>query len=226
MKNQQFDSIMLINKPINWSSFDVVKKIRSMIKKKHDVSKIKVGHSGTLDPLASGLLIICTGKKTKEISKFEKLDKTYIGTLKLGCITDSFDAETEEKNHKPYAHISIDNINHVFSSFLGVQKQTPPIFSALKINGERLYKKARRGERNINLKKRNIIIQKLKILKFNPPLIEFSVTCSKGTYIRTLAHDIGEKLQCGGYLSNLIRTKIGKHQLNDSIDMKNVYDYL
>jgi tRNA pseudouridine55 synthase len=214
--------ILLINKPKNWTSFDVVKKIRGLIKKKYSIDKIKVGHSGTLDPLASGLLIICTGSKTKDIKQFEPLEKEYIATIKLGCITASFDAETKETNHKPYNHILEQDVESLFIKLTGKLKQFPPIFSAIKIKGERLYKKARRGEKNIELKKRSITIYKLTLIEINLPFIKFRVKCSKGTYIRTLAHDIGQQFACGAYLYQLIRTQIGKYNLQNAIHMNNI----
>ena len=222
MHNVELSQILLVNKPLEWTSFDVVKKVRGIIKKKYNISKIKVGHAGTLDPRASGLLILCIGQKTKQISSFENLDKKYIGVLKLGCVTDSFDSETEEKNIKPYASISEEIVYNIFADFIGTQQQVPPIFSALKLNGERLYKKARRGELDINLKSRQIKIYKLKILEYKLPFIKFEVTCSKGTYIRSLAHDIGQKLSCGAYLYELRRTAIGNFKLENAIDIHNI----
>ena len=222
MTNKALSQILLVNKPVEWTSFDVVKKVRGIIKKKYNISKIKVGHSGTLDPKASGLLVLCIGQKTKQISKFENLNKTYIGVLKLGCVTDSFDSETEEKNIKSYESVSEEMAHNVFADFIGHQQQVPPIFSALKLNGERLYKKARRGELDINLKSRHIKIHKLKILEFNLPFIKFEVTCSKGTYIRSLANDIGKKLLCGAYLYELRRTAIGDFKLANARDIQEI----
>ena len=214
--------IFLINKPIEWTSFDVVKKIRGIIQKKYNVKKIKVGHAGTLDPKASGLLIVCTGKKTKQMKLFENLDKTYIGIMKIGCVTDSFDSETKEKNHKKYKFISKNDIEEVFCNFIGDQKQKPPIFSAVKINGERLYKKARRGELDIRIQARKIRVNNLSIIDISLPFIKFEVECTNGTYIRSLVNYIGEKLTCGAYLYSLQRTKIGDFELQKSIDIKDV----
>ena len=222
MTQKDIAQIILINKPVEWTSFDVVKKVRGFIKKKYDIPKIKVGHSGTLDPKASGLLVLCIGSKTKEIKRFENLDKTYIGVMKIGCVTDSFDSETKEKSFKPYNLLSEDIINNTFKKFIGEQEQRPPIFSAIKINGERLYKKARRGELSIPLKPRSIIIHHLEILSFNLPFIKFKVSCSKGTYIRSLANDIGEALLCGAYLYNLERIEIGQFKLKNAIDIKGI----
>ena len=226
MNINNISQTILINKPLEWTSFDVVKKVRGELKKKHNIPKIKVGHAGTLDPKASGLLILCVGKKTKQIKQFENLDKTYIGIMKLGCVTDSFDAETPEKEFKPYSHISKKIANNKFKEFIGNQTQKPPIFSAIKINGERLYKKARRGEIDIDIKSRSIIIYTLEILEFNPPLIKFQVCCSKGTYIRSLVHDIGSSLLCGAYLYSLKRIKVGEFHLENAIEIKDIVDSL
>lgn len=223
INNDNISKILLVNKPVGWTSFDIVKKIRGIIKKKYNLQKIKVGHSGTLDPKASGLLIICTGKKTKEMKLFENLGKKYIGIMKIGCVTDSFDTETEEKNKKTYNDISLQDIKDIFRKFIGDQKQTPPVFSAIKIQGERAYKKARRGETEIKLKSRKIRINKLSVIDITPPFIQFEVECSKGTYIRSLVNDIGEKLSCGAYLYSLTRTKIGNFELKKSIDIKDIF---
>ena len=222
LPNDKISKTLLVNKPIDWTSFDVVKKIRGVMKKKYDLKKIKVGHAGTLDPRASGLLIVCTGKNTKKMKLFESLDKKYIATMKIGVITDSFDSETEEHNSMPYEHLSQEKIKKIFSEFLGLQDQKPPIFSAIKVKGERLYKKARRGEIDFNLKARKIIIKSLKILEITPPFIHFEVECSKGTYIRSLVHDIGQKLLCGAYLYTLQRVGIGHFKLENAIDMNHI----
>ena len=216
MKND----IILINKPINWTSFDVVKKIRGLIKKKYSLSKLKVGHAGTLDPLASGLLIICTGKKTKEISEFQNLKKTYFATIKLGYITDSFDRETEEKNKRDYENISMKKINKISKVFFGKQNQIPPKYSAIKIKGKRAYQKVRNNE-TFELDSRLIQIYSLIIKKIDLPYVEFEVVCSKGTYIRSLAQDIGRYLGCGAYLFNLKRLAIGSHHLDSAMDLEN-----
>ena len=222
MSTDDISKVILVNKPLEWTSFDVVKKIRGIIKRQHNLSKLKVGHAGTLDPKASGLLIVCTGKKTKIIKQFENLDKTYVAMMKLGCVTDSFDSETSEKNHKDYSNISEIEIKNIFKEFEGPQHQLPPLFSAIKINGERLYKKARRGDTDIKLKPRNITIHKITLLEFNLPFIKFEVKCGKGTYIRSLAYDIGKKLLCGAYLHSLERTYIGQFNLKDAKDLSDI----
>ncbi len=215
MKND----VILIDKPINWTSFDVVKKIRGLVKKKYALSKLKVGHAGTLDPLASGLLIVCTGKKTKELAKFQNLKKTYLATIKLGFCTDSFDRETDEKNEKDYRNITMNKISEISKVFVGEQNQNPPKYSALKINGKRAYKKARNNE-IFKLDSRLIHIYSFTIKKIHLPYIDFEVICSKGTYIRSLAHDIGTHLGCGAYLFNLKRLAIGAHRLTSAMDLE------
>ena len=222
----KISKILLVNKPVDWTSFDVVKKIRGLMKKKYSLKKIKVGHAGTLDPKASGLLIICTGEKTKQMKLFECLDKKYLATIKIGAITDSFDSETEEYNKKTYKHLSNEKIRFVFSEFIGLQDQIPPIYSAIKVNGERLYKKARRGEKNFELKTRRININNLNILDIKLPFIQFEVECSKGTYIRSLANDIGQKLLCGAYLSALTRESIGHYKLENAVNIDHISQYL
>ncbi len=215
MKND----IILIDKPIKWTSFDVVKRIRGLIKKKYGLNKLKVGHAGTLDPLASGLLIICTGKKTKELSKFQNLKKTYLATIKLGYCTDSFDRETDEKNKKDYKNISSNQIREISKVFFGQQNQIPPKYSAIKINGKRAYQKARNNE-IFKLDSRLVHIYSLIIKKIDLPYVEFEVICSKGTYIRSLAHDIGRYLECGAYLFNLKRLAIGTHHLDSAKNLE------
>ena len=224
--NNLFSKILLVDKPLNWTSFDVVKKIRSHVKKKYNLSKVKVGHCGTLDPLATGLLVIFIGSKTKEIIHYENLNKQYVARIKLGHTTKSFDSETPEINTKQYNHISEDDILKVCNNFIGKQLQLPPIFSAIKLNGEPLYKKARRGEMNIKIAKREITIYTLEVVSVNLPYIDITVKCSKGTYIRSLANDIGEKLKCGGYLYNLKRSEIGELKLNNAISIDNIDNHI
>lgn len=224
--NKQISKTIFVNKPINWTSFDVVKNIRSLMKKKYDLQKIKVGHTGTLDPLATGLLIICTGDRTKTINSFINLDKTYIGTLKLGAITDSFDSETKEKEIKEYNFITNSQILKSFSHFIGEISQVPPIFSAIKHKGEPLYKKARRGELNIDIKKRKITIYSLDLIAVDLPFVKFKIKCSKGTYIRSLANDIGKDLSCGAYLHALSRVSVGEYKLEDALSIENIKNFL
>tara|TARA_B100001996_G_C18672113_1_gene597071 strand:+ start:4674 stop:5354 length:681 start_codon:yes stop_codon:yes gene_type:complete len=213
--NFQTGEIILIDKELKWTSFDVVSKLRNSIKKKLDIKKIKVGHAGTLDPLASGLLIICTGKMTKNIENFSKLNKTYTGKITLGSTTPSYDLETKPNVHYPIEHIDENMIINTAKKFEGKIFQKPPIFSAVKKDGVRLYKLARKGM-DVNIKKREIIINNFTINSINLPEIEFTVTCSKGTYIRSLANDFGKELNSGAHLSELRRTSIGDYLIEDS----------
>ena len=211
--------VLLINKPLNWTSFQVVNKIRWLIKNKFGIKKIKVGHAGTLDPLATGLLIICTGKMTKKISSFQKQTKKYTGTFLLGSTTPSFDLETKPDNTFPVDHINKDLIINATKSFIGKIKQKPPIYSAIKKDGKRLYESARIGE-NIEINDRDIEILNFNISRINMPHIDFEVECSKGTYIRALANDFGKKLNSGATLYKLNRTKIGEYSVNKSISIE------
>jgi tRNA pseudouridine55 synthase len=214
--------VLLIDKPIGWSSFDVVNRIRWQLKKSLGVKKIKVGHAGTLDPLASGLLIICTGKKTKEIESFMGQVKTYTGSILIGKTTPSYDLETEFNATYPIDHITEELICEVCDKFIGIQEQLPPIFSAKKINGKRAYELAREG-REITLKSNSIEIFEFKIDSQNFPSLEFEIKCSKGTYIRSIAHDFGIALNSGACLTNLCRTKSGEFKL---VDAKSVDEWI
>ena len=211
--------VLLIDKPIKWTSFQVINKIRWLIKNKYSIKKIKVGHAGTLDPLATGLLIICTGKKTKEISKFQNQTKEYSGEILLGSTTPSFDLETEFDNTYNTNHLTEKLILETTKKFLGKIQQKPPIYSAIKKDGKRLYESARKGIK-IDIDSREIEIHKFLITKINLPNIEFEVKCSKGTYIRSLANDLGIELKCGATLTSLKRTKIGEFDLKNSISVE------
>ena len=207
--------ILLINKEKGWSSFDVVNKIRGAIKKKFSIKKIKVGHAGTLDPLATGLLILCTGKLTKKIDGISGLKKTYEGTITLGATTPSFDCETDIDKTYPTNHITKKLILSTVKTFLGTINQTPPIYSAIKKDGKRLYKYARAGE-IVEIKSREIEIFEFSITNINIPDIDFKICCSKGTYIRSIANDFGKRINSGGYLSMLKRTEIGEFKINNA----------
>jgi len=211
--------VLLIDKPLNWTSFQVVNKIRWLIKNNYNIKKIKVGHAGTLDPLATGLLIICTGKMTKEISKFQSQTKTYTGTFLLGSTTPSYDLETESDSSYPVDHITKELITKNTEYFTGKIKQKPPIFSAIKKDGKRLYESARLGEK-VEIDDREVEIFDFNIIKINIPYVDFEVKCSKGTYIRSLAYDFGKKLNSGGTLVNLRRTKIGEYSITKSITIE------
>ena len=208
--------MLLIDKPYNWTSFQLVNKLRWVIKKKFNLKKIKVGHAGTLDPLATGLMIIISGKKTKQIIKYQNLDKTYVGSFILGSTTKSYDLETPINKVYNVDHISSKDLNEVKKKFLGTIKQTPPIFSAIKKDGKRLYEYARNNEK-VLITEREIEIRKLDFDVENFPEIKFNVECSKGTYIRSLVHDIGKSLNSGAHLTSLCREKIGAYSLKDAM---------
>ena len=216
----QNGEIILIDKELNWTSFDVVSKLRNSIKKKLDLKKIKVGHAGTLDPLATGLLIICTGKMTKRIDEFSCLNKTYTGKITIGSSTPSYDLETKPNVYYPTDHINEELILNTAKKFIGKILQKPPIFSAVKKDGVRLYKLARRGV-DVKVEKREITIHDFTITSINFPEIEFSVCCSKGTYIRSLANDFGKELGSGAHLSELRRTSIGEYSVYKSFKLMN-----
>ena len=221
LSKEDFESgkVILINKEKKWTSFDVVKKIKNLLKEKFLFKKIKVGHAGTLDPLATGLLIVCIGKATKKISDFQNLKKTYSGELTLGATTPSFDLETKVNKTYDLSKISDKNILKVKDSFVGENFQKPPIYSAIKVDGERLYKKARRGDK-IEVKPRKIFIYDFQITDISLPKVSFEILCSKGTYIRSIANDFGHKLENGAYLSVLQRDKIGEYSINDAITVE------
>ena len=210
--------ILLFDKPLNWTSFQLVNKVRWMIRKSCNIKKIKVGHAGTLDPLATGLLIICTGKFTKRIPELQGQIKEYTGTFQLGATTPSYDLETEVDETFPINHISEGNIAETTKSFIGDIEQYPPVFSALKKDGKRLYEYARKGE-EVEIKSRTISIEDFETDASDFPNINFRVVCSKGTYIRSLAHDFGKKLESGAHLSALRRTKIGDFNIENSLNL-------
>lgn len=210
--------LLLINKPIGWTSFQIVNKIRWLIKSQYDLKKIKVGHAGTLDPLAEGLLIVCTGKWTKKIDEFQGQDKLYSGIFYIGATTPSFDLETEINSRQSIEHIDENILLESTNKFIGDQFQIPPIYSAIKQNGKKLYEYARKGE-TIELKKRKINISEFKITKIELPKVHFKVKCGKGTYIRSLANDYGLELKSGAYLYKLKREGIGDFNIKDAISI-------
>ena len=211
--------LILIDKPLGWTSFQVVNKIRWLIKQQFKIKKIKVGHAGTLDPLASGLLLLCVGKFTKKIDTYQAQVKEYTGTITLGATTPSYDLETEIDERFDYSSITSEEINEATLQFIGEIQQQPPIFSALKKEGKRLYEYARAGE-EVEIPKRTINISAFEITKIELPNIGFRVVCSKGTYIRSLAHDFGKSLKNGGHLSALRRTKIGDYSVKDAVSIE------
>ncbi|RZK39489.1 MAG: tRNA pseudouridine(55) synthase TruB [Pedobacter sp.] len=213
--------LLLINKPYKWTSFDVVGKIRNSLKP----HKLKVGHAGTLDPLATGLLIICTGKLTKQIDTFQAEEKEYTGTMTLGASTPSYDMETAIDFEFPIDHISEEQILQATAPFIGDIEQYPPAHSAVKVNGERLYVKARLGE-EVELRKRQVTVSEFEITRIALPEVDFRIVCSKGTYIRSLVSDFGKKLNNGAYLSKLTRTRSGNFLLQNAYEVADLVHYL
>ena len=211
--------VLLIDKPLTWTSFQVVNKLRWEIRQRFNIKKIKVGHAGTLDPLATGLLIICTGKQTKQIDTYQGQVKEYTGTFTLGGTTPSYDLETEIDNIFPTAHITEELLHETTKQFMGEIQQKPPIFSAIKKDGKRLYELARKGE-TTEINERTVTVSAFEITKINLPEVGFRIICSKGTYIRSIAFDYGKALNSGGYLSALRRTKIGNFSVDDAFSVE------
>jgi tRNA pseudouridine55 synthase len=209
--------LMLIDKPLNWTSFDAVKKLRYLLRTKFGFKKLKVGHAGTLDPLATGLLLICTGKYTKQIQHLTLEDKTYTGTFILGATTPSFDLETEPENFTSVDHLTEEEIRQAAAEMVGEQAQIPPVFSAKWIDGKRAYESARKGV-EVEMKSQQIEIKSFKVTAIKMPEIHFSITCSKGTYIRSIARDFGVNLKVGSYLSSLRREAVGSYNVANAID--------
>ena len=216
---------LLVDKPRGWTSFDVVNKIRYKIKHRLKVKKIKVGHAGTLDPMATGLLIVCTGKFTKKLAEFQGLPKEYTGTLRLGATTPSFDAESDVEESFPIDHITPELLEQARLQFLGDIEQVPPMFSAIKVDGQPLYKKARKGEM-VEIEPRPVTINEFTLTRIELPEVGFRVHCSKGTYIRSLAHDFGKAVRSGAYLTALRRARIGQFRIEDAWDLEELVDYL
>jgi len=210
--------IFLVNKPYRWTSFDVVGSLRGLMKHLLGGKKIKVGHAGTLDPLATGLLIVCTGKATKRLEEFKDFDKEYIGTFMLGATTSSYDLEKEINQTFPISHITPDMILAVSQCLTGEILQVPPVFSAIKVDGKRAYESARKNK-ELELAGRQVNIGQFEITRVALPEVDFRIVCSKGTYIRSIARDFGLALQSGAYLSALCRTRVGPHKLEDAYEM-------
>ncbi|MCK9255255.1 MAG: tRNA pseudouridine(55) synthase TruB [Bacteroidales bacterium] len=223
--NFEAGEIIVIDKPLTWSSFDVVNKIRYKLREVTGNQKIKVGHAGTLDPLATGVLIICTGKYTKLIESLQEGEKTYEATFRLGATTPSYDMETEIDKEFSLENISKEDIYKVAKSFLGISLQTPPIYSAIQIKGKRAYEFARKGKK-LKLEQREINISKYEINKINLPDVNLTIACSKGTYIRTLANDFGKRLDNGAFLYYLRRIKSGNYSINNAINLEYFIDFL
>lgn len=217
--------VLYFDKPLKWTSFAVVNKIRYHICRKLGVKKIKVGHAGTLDPLATGVMIICTGKATKRIEEFQYHTKEYIATLQLGATTPSFDLEKEIDATYPTEHITRELVEETLKRFVGSIEQIPPVFSACKVDGKRAYDLARKGE-EVELKPKMLVIDEIELLECNLPQIRIRVVCSKGTYIRALARDIGEALNSGAHLTGLIRTRVGEVKLEECLSVESFPEWL
>lgn len=212
--------VLLFDKPLDWTSFNLVSKVRSLLYHRLGYKKIKVGHAGTLDPLATGLLVVCVGKATKQVNQIQEQEKEYVATFKLGSTTPSFDLETEIDHEYPFDHISESLVEDTLKEFVGPQMQIPPLFSAKFVNGGRAYKLARRGV-DMELDPSAIVINQMELLSFDLPLITVKVNCSKGTYIRALARDIGKKLDSGAHLVELKRTAIGSLRVENAMSLEN-----
>ncbi|MBW3469426.1 tRNA pseudouridine(55) synthase TruB [Arthrospiribacter ruber] len=212
MQEEPYGEVFLINKPLEWTSFDVVKKVRNVLKIK------KVGHAGTLDPLATGLLIVCAGKKTKSIETFMGQEKEYTGTFELGKTTESFDLEKPVEEIADPSHLSLDQVKAAVAQLTGDILQIPPMHSAIKVDGKRVYESARKGK-EVKMEPRPVTVSVFEVTKFENPTVHFRIVCSKGTYIRSLARDLGEILQVGAYMSSLCRTRIGSYALDQAEDL-------
>jgi tRNA pseudouridine55 synthase len=224
--NPQEGEILSFNKPYEWTSFNVVACVRNLLRRRLKTKKIKVGHAGTLDPLATGVLLVCTGKATKRIEELQSHTKEYIATLKLGATTPSFDKETEEDAVYPTEHITRELLDQTLKKFLGSIEQVPPTYTAVKVNGKRAYEFARTG-RDVELKAKTLVIDEIEVMSCNlPSEMVIRVVCSKGTYIRALARDIGQALGSGAYLTDLMRTRIGDYRLADCMDIKDFPEWL
>ncbi len=211
--------VLLIDKPLDWTSFDVVNHIRHFIRRLYKLKKIKVGHAGTLDPLATGLLILCTGKMTRRIDEFQGLDKVYVGSMTLGATTPSFDMETQPDRFFPTGHLRFEDMKETAEGFTGEIEQFPPQYSAVKVKGKRAFEYARKDE-EVKLKARKVRIHRFELLNYAPPQLDFYVECSKGAYIRSLVNDFGKALGNGAFLSGLRRTKIGGFSVNDAFTIE------
>ena len=228
-ESKEFDfingEILVIDKPLDWTSFDLVQKVRNILCRLMKIKKLKIGHAGTLDPKATGLMVLCTGKFTKQIDTIQADEKEYIASVKMGATTLSYDLETEENEYFPTAHITREMVESTLLLFKGSIEQIPPAFSAVKIDGKRAYQYARKGK-EIELKSKLLVIKEIELLKFEMPIIELRIVCSKGTYIRALARDIGKALDSGGYLVGLRRTRIGEYSLDQSLGLAEFADLL
>lgn len=210
--------ILYFNKPLTWTSFQLVAKVRNTICRHLDIKKLKVGHAGTLDPLATGVMIICTGRATKRIEEFQYQTKEYIATLELGATTPSYDLEKEIDNRFDFSHVTEKMVEETLMKFVGRIEQVPPSFSACKVDGRRAYEMARKGQEVI-LKPKVLVIDEIELLDCRLPMVKIRVVCSKGTYIRALARDLGEAMNCGAHLTALCRTRIGEIRLENCLNV-------
>ncbi len=227
LSNYDFVSgeILLFDKPLDWTSFDVVNRVRYKLCRKLNIKKLKVGHAGTLDPKATGLVVLCTGKSTKKIEAIQSEEKEYIATVKLGATTPSSDLETEEDQTFDTSHLTLDIIKETLNKFIGETQQIPPVFSAIKVNGKRAFHYARNGE-ELKMKARTVQIHEIEIIRFDNPELEIKINCGKGTYIRSLSRDIGKSLNNGAYLIGLRRTQIGENDVKDAWSITEFENYL
>ena len=225
MFNPLEGEILYIDKPLHWSSFDAVKRVRGIMARRLKIKKMKVGHAGTLDPLATGVMIVCTGKATKRIDELQAHTKEYVATIALGATTPSFDLETEIDATVPTEHITREMVEEVLKKFTGRIEQVPPAFSACKIDGKRAYKMARKGK-EVELKAKILVIDEIELLEYSQQSIVVRVVCSKGTYIRALARDIGAALNSGGHLTALRRTRVGDVKVEDCLSVDQAVEML
>lgn len=217
--------ILAFDKPYGWTSFGLVAKVRWLICRKLGVKKLKVGHAGTLDPLATGVLLVCTGRATKRIEELQAHTKEYVATLRLGATTPSFDLEKPVDAEYPTEHITREMVEEVLARFVGTIEQVPPVFSACKVNGNRAYDLARKGE-EVELKAKTLVVDEMELLRCELPEIDIRVVCSKGTYIRALARDIGQALQSGAHLTALRRTRVGEYRVEDCLQLEGFAEWL
>lgn len=218
-------AVVSVNKPLGWSSFQLLSKFRYSACRYLGIKKLKVGHAGTLDPLATGVVVLCTGKKTKLIESIQSTTKEYIANIRLGATTPSFDMETEIDNVYDYKHITNDMLIECLNNFIGEIDQIPPVFSAVKVNGKRSYSLARNGE-TVDLKAKKVRIYDIQLLESDMPDIKIKISCGKGTYIRSMARDIGKALNSGAYLTGLVRTKVSDYTLDKSVSIENIDEWL
>jgi tRNA pseudouridine55 synthase len=217
--------ILVLDKPMDWTSNDLVQKVRNMLCRQMKIKKLKLGHAGTLDPKATGIMVLCSGKLTKKIDEIQADEKEYVALLKVGATTPSYDLETEEDEQFMTSHITREAVERVLPLFVGTIEQIPPIYSAVKVDGKRAYQLARKGK-EVELKSKILVIKEIELLKFEMPEIELRIVCSKGTYIRALARDIGKALGSGAYLTGLQRTRIGEYSMDQSLNLTELADML